>query len=544
MSFYQPLPGDKFLCLDKSAMIPFTSVNDDFCDCLDGSDEPGTSACDNGRFYCQNTGHIPSVIPSSKVNDGVCDPECCSGEDEWNSSVKCPDTCKQAGDVYRKQMEAQESIHKEGARQRREYIKFGKKSKASRLVEIKKLEAELKKDAVTLEHLRVAKETAEKADELKQEAEKPVDHTCPTRLEECEKSYSEVTDKIKLLIEEGNQGFANMGDDSKSKCAPLMDKIRDIQDTLEGEVIEESEGGSESAAAESVESEVIPPSEHIEEPVGTATPVEQGAPTVAAFIPPVVVPTINPRVGGLPEAVITPPNAEQPKPKIHPCDDYDASFTACLVTTISDNVIGMGIAMKSPLTWRGWRSLKRSYAKLSGRASSEPLDFAQLSADVEKARSKYLDFERAKNEKQQKLDELKKKRDIDFGPAGEWEKLYKTCFVGDAAEYKYEICILDKVVQKQGGMNTDLGHFTRWGGRDESSTPGALKYTRMMFENGVMCWNGPARSMEVFIECGKENVVLTASEPSKCEYTMKIQSPAACVEEGDLVSSKDEKEEL
>lgn len=40
---YQPL-DDSFACLDGLKTVPFTRVNDDFCDCFDGSDEPGKHA--------------------------------------------------------------------------------------------------------------------------------------------------------------------------------------------------------------------------------------------------------------------------------------------------------------------------------------------------------------------------------------------------------------------------------------------------------------------------------------------------------------------
>merc|ERR1712013_644085 len=40
-----------FECLESKELIVFSMVNDDYCDCKDGSDEPSTSACP-GTFFC------------------------------------------------------------------------------------------------------------------------------------------------------------------------------------------------------------------------------------------------------------------------------------------------------------------------------------------------------------------------------------------------------------------------------------------------------------------------------------------------------------
>ena len=73
----------EFTCLRSGETLPRSRINDDYCDCADGTDEPGTAACANGSFYCAGRD-----IPSSRVGDGVCD--CCDGSDEAGSRPPPP----------------------------------------------------------------------------------------------------------------------------------------------------------------------------------------------------------------------------------------------------------------------------------------------------------------------------------------------------------------------------------------------------------------------------------------------------------------------
>jgi hypothetical protein len=80
-----------FSCLDGSGVIAYSDVNDNFVDCPDGSDEPGTGAVANSTFYCGGS-DAPREVRGWSVGDGICD--CCDGSDEFfNPRVRCPDRC-------------------------------------------------------------------------------------------------------------------------------------------------------------------------------------------------------------------------------------------------------------------------------------------------------------------------------------------------------------------------------------------------------------------------------------------------------------------
>ncbi|KAJ8917126.1 hypothetical protein NQ315_012616 [Exocentrus adspersus] len=139
-------PGRPFKCFDGSKSVPFTHVNDDYCDCPDGSDEPGTSACPNGVFHCTNAGHKPLNIASSRVNDGVCD--CCDGTDEYAGGATCRNNCVELGRSAREEAQRQAELVKAGKQLKTELSRKGmemKQEKQAKLGELQRSKDEAEK---------------------------------------------------------------------------------------------------------------------------------------------------------------------------------------------------------------------------------------------------------------------------------------------------------------------------------------------------------------------------------------------------------------
>lgn len=193
-------PDHDFQCLDGSLLIPFSHVNDNYCDCADGSDEPGTPACTNGSFYCENSGHKPRYVPSTWVNDGVCD--CCDASDEYSSGKECPNNCNELGREARLEQQKAEELVKEGNKIRVELIAKGNQLKTDYQARLVKLRADYEEAVLLKKEKESLKNQAEELENAALEKYKQVEpeHAVAEEGEEEEElQESDAEDYFKLL---------------------------------------------------------------------------------------------------------------------------------------------------------------------------------------------------------------------------------------------------------------------------------------------------------------------------------------------------------
>jgi protein kinase C substrate 80K-H len=150
--------GKPFTCLDGELTIDFSAVNDDYCDCSDGSDEPGTSACGHTIFYCTNAGSAALSIPSYRVNDGVCD--CCDATDEFETGA-CANDCEVHGRALREAQAAQRLLAAAGYKLRRQNMADGTTKRSELETSMTPLKAKQMSFQSRLDAATVVKDAAE-----------------------------------------------------------------------------------------------------------------------------------------------------------------------------------------------------------------------------------------------------------------------------------------------------------------------------------------------------------------------------------------------
>jgi len=483
-------PNKNFTCLDGSLMIPFDYVNDDYCDCKDGSDEPGTPACPNGIFHCTNAGHKPMNIPSSRVNDGICD--CCDASDEYTSSAQCLNNCRELGRKAREEAQKLAEVTTQGYQLRNELSKEGKRKaeeKRQQLEELNKQKEEAdvaksEKEAAkaSIEELETAALDKYKAEEeeqnrIKEEQEKEqidkldaldafmdLDANQDSRItvDEIQAKWVFDSNKDGIVTEEEARFFLNNNEEyTKDSFLNLgwilMKPHYSMLKMFKGPELTDSEGeAAEDSAKEETISESDPKSDLAEE-----------------------------------------------ESQYDEDDDEDNDAEEAVPAPEKEEEAAENVENAQP-----------EYDEETQRL----VDSANIArTEFKDANQRVVDLER-------EIRELKESMDIDFGEDDQFLPLHRQCFEYTDREYTYKLCMFDQVTQrpKAGGADTNLGRWGNWDGPENNI------FNKMKYTNGLSCWNGPARSTEVRLSCGIETKLLTVSEPNRCIYVIEAETPAVC----------------
>uniref|UniRef100_A0A023FNI9 Glucosidase 2 subunit beta n=1 Tax=Amblyomma cajennense TaxID=34607 RepID=A0A023FNI9_AMBCJ len=490
-----------FTCFDGRKDLTFSMVNDDYCDCDDGSDEPGTSACINGRFHCDNLGHKGQDIPSSWVNDGLCD--CCDGSDEYATAAGCVNNCLELGRQAREEEAKQRELLTRGLQLRQQMSNEGKEHrldcknkleelrgsvedarKAREALEVVKKQA-LDAESQALQKYRDAeaerkREQEEQEMQRHQEEEKANAREAFTSLDLDSDGLLTVVELQKNIIFDQNRDGAVSVEEAKF-FLHMKDEMGMEEFTTTGWMIMKPIYSMGKGAETTPAPDTMPPP--LEEPPTTTTPLPSSKEEEDEEEE---VPEDTTEEGEEDEEDMEPP-------KFPPKDDEDAT------------------ADTPPAT---------------DSTTEYDEETKALMEAAKKARDEFTEADSKVRDLESQIRKLEQSLETDYGPEDSYAALREQCFEFSDREYTYKLCMFDKASQapKSGGSETSLGQWGSWHGPEDN------KYTQMKYDSGATCWNGPARSVVVDLHCGLENQLTSASEPNRCEYHFDFSTPAACVQ--------------
>ncbi|CAN8098126.1 unnamed protein product [Discula destructiva] len=522
---------NSFTCIGHpSVIIKSSQINDNSCDCPDGSDEPGTAACSSldplspsqplpasltgstnttnvlPGFWCENAGHIGNYVPFVFVNDGACDYDlCCDGSEEYSQvgGIKCENRCDSIGKEHRKLEETRKAAKEKAAKRRRTMAKEARELRRRVEAKITSLEDEIK--------------------------------DLQTKRNELEKKYNEVeqAERGKVVKTDGQGGklgvLAGLAKKRVAELLDTLDKVLVQRDELQTRVSELEE------ILNKFKEEYNP--NFNDEGVKAAV---KGWEDYAAKI-----------ADAKPSELIEDDLAEIMK------EDGESSginWKEFEEDEVSDTDIIYSIEAYLPEFLRSFVHTKLILLQVwlieNGIMADNPSTSTSESRLVTAAREAFQAVADDLSKKEKTLGEQKGDLDKDYGADDIFRVLKDKCVSTDSGEYEYEVCWLGKTSQKskKGHGNTNMGNFVRIDTevaddeeRLDGKSLGRGPRMVMRYENGQSCWNGPQRRTDVWLGCADADEIWRVSESEKCVYKMEVGTPAACEDVHEPgVRSKDE----
>lgn len=544
-------------CRDGSKKFDKARINDDFCDCPgDGTDEPGTSACPNGKFYCGNAGHVPVILFSSRVNDGICD--CCDGSDEYDGKIKCPNTCWEAGKMARDRLKKKITTYNEGVTLRRKEIEQSKLAAAKDEAELSKLKNEEKILKGLVQQLQDRKEQIEKAEE-KERVQKEKERLQKEK-EDKEKKDLEDKESENNALDTGNTGGQTTESTDDEHIGVLEDSppIQDL--TVHGKPVDElqhsDDHGESQSSSNGEEHTVMEEASAVASEAGidTGGKGDDSSDSTESLSKEELGRIVGSRWTGKKSDQESAEadsaaddeyheeqtkNAQDEEYNSYESDNEDEHSTydddeaedhvedleedASEATSSSykyesdDDSDFTDISSRSNPSWL--EKIQQTVRNILQAVNlfKTPVD----KSEAARVRKEYDELNAKLSKIQSRVSSLTQKVKHDFGGEKEFYSLYGQCLELKQNKYVYKVCPFKQATQDEGHSSTRLGSWDKF----EDS------YRIMRFSNGEKCWNGPDRSLTVRLRCGLKNQITDVDEPSRCEYEAVFSTPVLCLEE-------------